>query len=84
MFSSVPFAVRVGFVIGAEILETTFEREGATETGEPGGTLSYGTERSSPGLETEPCRGRAFFLPKRLSIIKGKEVVAASSVLWGI
>lgn len=38
--SSVPFAVRVGFVMGAEMLETTLEREGATEMGEPGGTLS--------------------------------------------
>lgn len=68
MLSSVPLAVSPGFVMGAEMTEMPLEREGATETGEPGGTLSYGTERNSPAFDTEPFLGRAFFLPKRLSM----------------
>jgi hypothetical protein len=42
---SVPLAVRVGFVTGAEMVEATTER--LTGTGGPAGTLSYGTERRS-------------------------------------
>jgi hypothetical protein len=76
--NSVPSSVRVGFVMGAEMVlaprrpcETVL-----TGTGERGDgpSLSYGTDlslRSCP--ETEDCRGLLFFLPKMVSIFAEEE-----------
>ena len=71
MFRSIPSAVNVGFVIGADM---------AAPERKPGDTVpvvkdlagprrSYGTEcstRSSPDIED--CRGRDFLRPKKESI----------------
>jgi hypothetical protein len=70
--NSVPLVVRVGLVIGADMLDVRRPCEivltGIGERGE-GPNLSYGTDlsfRSRP--DKELWRGRDFFLPKMLSI----------------
>ena len=76
LFISVPFAVSVGFVIGADIMapgldlrpcDTVFTVTGDREGGP---SLWYGTERSLRSFdETDDCRGRFFFFPKNDSIV---------------
>lgn len=74
--SSVPFVVRLGFVIGAEITLLAFPLSpwfvvptGIGVRGE-GPSLWYGTDRSfRSGLDPEDWRGRFFLRPNRLSIV---------------
>lgn len=80
LLSSVPFAVRVGFVMGAEITAVLFPRSPwdmvFTVTGDfcGGASLWYGTELRSWLVETEDCLGRLLFLPKNESIVCQIEV----------
>ena len=76
LFISVPFAVSVGLVMGAEITALGLLRSPCdtvfTVTGErdAGPSLWYGTDRSLRSFEdTDDWRGLFFFLPKNESML---------------